>query len=711
MNTDAISLYNKAKGHQLQETTGNVLYDACVWLCQWQGIEPVSLDILCANSSRQFTPNDFARLSGFICRDIILDEKWFKQDAGPLLAFYKSKKNPVVCFPKKNGKYIMWNPADNSIVRVTAQIAAELSPKAVIFYRPFPKEKITFEKLVLFAIQDINWRDIISILVFALLGTLIGLWLPYFNEKLYNLFIPLKDVSGLWGVGAVVAACFLGNISFTVVRNLSNFRVINRMKYSVQAAVFDRIFNLPENFFKEYDTADLGKRAIGISEVFSTLVSTAVNTVLTAIFSLVYLWKMFDYSQSLSLITILILIVAMGILVILGWRGLKFEKEQLEIESHTDSMLFQFLKAISKLRVAGANDRALQEYMQPYADLHKLNMQKEKCSLLMGIFSGVINIVFYMIFYYMIIHNRMEIGMGAFMGFATAFGLFSSSMISVVSGYLKANAVAPALERIKPILETLPEQQDGAVMPDELTGEIEVSNVTFSYNSCDREMPPVLKELSFCAKTGEYIGIVGPSGCGKTTLLKLILGFEKPQLGRIYFDETDIDTINKRELRKRLGVVLQNGELITGSIYDNITINAPYATSQQVEQAVSIAGLERDIADMPMGLQTIVSEGDGFISAGQRQRILIARAIVGQPKAILFDEATSALDNATQSSVCEKLGELKCTRIVIAHRLSTIIHCDRILVMDEGRIVEEGNYEQLMEKKGLFYTLASRQIS
>ena len=188
------------------------------------------------------------------------------------------------------------------------------------------------------------------------------------------------------------------------------------------------------------------------------------------------------------------------------------------------------------------------------------------------------------------------------------------------------------------------------------------------------------------------------------------MGFEKPQTGRIYYDGRDIDGIDKRELRKRFGVVLQNGGLITGSIHDNITITTPSATLEQVQQAVRDAGLEKDIADMPMGLHTILSEGDGSISGGQKQRILIARAIVGKPKLLFFDEATSALDNATQASVCESLDRLSATRIVIAHRLSTIIRCDRIFVMDAGQIVEEGNFEQLMAKKGLFYDLASRQI-
>lgn len=698
---------NKAERRQNHELTGNALYDACVRLCDWQGIEPVSLDILRANCGRRFTVKDMARVSNFICRDILLVENWFKSDVGSFLAFRSSSRNPVVCLPQKAGKYLIWDPANDSIIPVTEKIAAQLDPRAMIFYRPFPREEITLKKLMLFALQDINWRDVANILLFALLGTLVGLLTPYLNEQLFDLFIPLGDAPGLQGVCAVVLACSLGNVTFTVVKNLANFRALNRMKYSVQAAVLDRLFNLPESFFRGYDSADLGQRAMGISQVFSMLASTVVSVGLTAVFSLMYLWRMFKYSSKLSWISIWMLLAAMLIILLLGRRELKHEREQMELDGLVASMMFQFLNGISKLRIAGAENRALYEYLRRYTDSRKLDIRKEKYNLLVTILSGTVSTVFSMVFYYIMVHQSIELSVGAFMGFATAFGSFSAAMMELVSAYLQVNAIGPAFERMKPILKTLPEQQEDVGMPGDLTGAVEMSNVTFAY---DEDSPPVIKDLSLRIKAGEYIGIVGSSGCGKSTLLKLLLGFEKPQTGRIYYDGRDIDGIDKRELRKRFGVVLQNGGLITGSIHDNITITTPSATLEQVQQAVRDAGLEKDIADMPMGLHTILSEGDGSISGGQKQRILIARAIVGKPKLLFFDEATSALDNATQASVCESLDRLSATRIVIAHRLSTIIRCDRIFVMDAGQIVEEGNFEQLMAKKGLFYDLASRQI-
>lgn len=690
------------------ELTGVPLYDACVHLCDWQGIEPVSLDILRANCGRKFTVKDMARVSGFICRDILLEENWFKQDAGPILVYHNESRKPLVCVPKKPGVYLLWNPETDRFVRVNKEVASEIDPRAMVFYRPFPREEITMKKLIHFAKQDIQWRDVINILIFALLGTLVGLLTPYLNEKLFDLFIPLGDKPGLQGICAVVLACSLGNITFTVVKNLANFRALNRMKYSVQAAVLDRLFNLPESFFRDYDSADLGQRAMGVSQVFYTMASRVVNTGLTALFSLMYLWRMFKYTKELSWFSLAMLAVTMIIIVLIGMRELKYERQQMEIDGRVASMMYQFLSGISKLRIAGAENRALYEYLRSYTDSRQLDMRKEKYSLVVMMLSGTVSTLFSMVFYYIMVHQSIELSMGAFMGFTTAFGSFSGAMMELVTAGLEINAIVPAFDRMKPILETLPEQQEDAGMPGDLSGEIEVNNVTFSYHE---DSPAVLRDLSFSIKPGEYIGIVGSSGCGKSTLLKLLLGFEKPQSGRIYYDGRDIDGIDKRELRKKFGVVLQNGGLITGSIHDNITITTPTATMEQVKQAVKDAGLEKDIADMPMGLHTVLSEGDGSISGGQRQRILIARAIVGKPKILFFDEATSALDNATQATVCESLDKLNATRIVIAHRLSTIINCDRIFVMDAGQIVESGNFDQLMAKKGLFYNLASRQLS
>ena len=191
--------------------------------------------------------------------------------------------------------------------------------------------------------------------------------------------------------------------------------------------------------------------------------------------------------------------------------------------------------------------------------------------------------------------------------------------------------------------------------------------------------------------------------------MRILLGFETPQKGAVYYDGKDLTRLDLKSLRRKIGTVMQNGKLFSGDIYSNIVISAPWLTLDQAWEAAETAGIADDIREMPMGMFTLVSDGQGGISGGQRQRILIARAIAPKPKILMMDEATSALDNLTQKKVSDSLGKYKSTRIVIAHRLSTIKQCDRIIVLDQGRIVEDGSYEKLMKQNGFFAELVSRQ--
>ena len=258
----------------------------------------------------------------------------------------------------------------------------------------------------------------------------------------------------------------------------------------------------------------------------------------------------------------------------------------------------------------------------------------------------------------------------------------------------------------EPILKSEPEIAEEKEASVKVSGNIEMSHVSFRY---EQNTPYILRDLSLKIKAGEYVAIVGRTGCGKSTLVRLLLGFERPESGAVYYDHHDLTSLDPRVLRRQIGVVIQNGQLFQGDIFSNITLSAPQLTLDQAWEAAETAGIADDIRAMPMGMQTIISEGQGGISGGQKQRLMIARAIAPKPRILIFDEATSALDNKTQKQVSDALDGFHCTRIVIAHRLSTIRNCDRILVMDKGVIVEEGTYNELIDKKGMFADLVARQ--
>jgi ATP-binding cassette subfamily C protein len=332
-----------------------------------------------------------------------------------------------------------------------------------------------------------------------------------------------------------------------------------------------------------------------------------------------------------------------------------------------------------------------------------------------ALFNSIQPIIMTMIFYYVAISLVLETPEGAppaldyakFMGFQTAFAGFNATLVAFIPVVAGIFNVKPYVENIKPILEAEPEVTDDKIDAGVLSGAIEVKNLRFSYAP---DSPMVLDGISFHVKAGESVALVGPSGCGKSTLLRILLGFEKPSQGAIYYDGQDFSTLNVTSVRSQMGVVLQNGQLFAGDIFSNIVGSSPL-TLDDAWEAARMVGLDKDISNMPMGMHTVISEGAGNISGGQRQRILIARSIANRPKIVVLDEATSALDNTTQSIVTESMDKMSATRLIVAHRLSTIRNADRILVFNEGKITEEGDFNALMDMNGLFAKLARRQLA
>ncbi len=694
-------------GETEEAHSGNPLYDCAAILCAREKIHIAPIDKIYQSAGRRLTINDIARVSHFTVREILLQEGWHRRDQGAFIAYSDKDGQPYVIIPKRIGRYLAYDPKTGETISVGSDFAMELKPQAVMFYRPFPDEKITLAKLISFGMEKVYRSDIIRVVLLAVIGVLTGLQIPFLNEQVYDKFIPLGNKSGLLQVGSVILACALGNITFTIVKNLSVFRAMNTMEYAVQSATIDRLFSLPESFLRKYDAADLGMRTMNISRIYNIIAQGAVKSLLSALFSLIYLFRMVKYSKDLTKRALIMLIAVMAIVVIMGIQQMKYEKEKLTADNAANSNMFQFINGIEKLRMGAAENRALVRYLTDFIRSRRINLRKEKMTIAANTLVGASELIFSIVFYYVMVRKGLELSIGGFTGFTAAFGALSGATLELVGNFLVLNQIKPMYDMARPILEELPENAGEVMMPSALTGDIEIDNVTFRYDAYGDD---VLSDINLHFTPGEYVGIVGASGCGKSTLIKLLMGFEKPQLGKIYYDGQDIDELDKRELRKQFGVVLQDGGLISGNIYDNITITSPGLDMDRVQEVICEVGLKDDIDEMPMGLYTSINEMGSTISGGQAQRILIARAIAGKPKIIFFDEATSALDNTTQEQVMNTLEKLDATKLVIAHRLSTIVNCDRIIVMDGGRVVEEGSYKELMEKKGRFYELAVRQI-
>ena len=431
-----------------------------------------------------------------------------------------------------------------------------------------------------------------------------------------------------------------------------------------------------------------------------------MQLLLTFIFSTMYFFQMYSYSSTLCMVGMFFVMFQLLLTFVTSCITRTYQKKKIMLTGILRSFLFQAFSGIITLRTRGAEDDSLKEFMDKYTQMTRTELKCSYTQLISSTSMILLNGCTVCFFYYTITHQNLFLSIGGFIGFTSIFTTFSMSMNQVANNTLSIFSMFPMLRHSMDLLSISPERANEGIIPADIKGDINITNLNFSYN---RNEEYILKNINLQIHAGEYIGIVGASGCGKSTLLRLILGFEKPTIGKIYYDGIDLDKLNQPELRRKMGIVLQDGNIFSGTILHNIQISNPYATEEEIWEALEAAELKNDISQMPLGLHTIISEQAQTISMGQKQRIMIARAILHKPQIFLFDEATSALDNITQAKICANLGNMQATRIMIAHRLSTVMHCDRIIVMDKGQIVEVGNYQQLMDNNSFFYRLAQHQ--
>ena len=700
-------IHGGVTGSDIVNMTGSEAYRALRYLCRKGGIKLLEEEELKSRCSRMTLP-EIARASHFICREIILDADWYKSDCGLLMCTLED--HSVACIPIAGGGYHMYDEKSGREIRLTRDIARRIHPKAYSIRRSLPAKRLKFNDLFAFVGKGIFGKDIFFTVVLGALCLLVSILLPYLNQKIYDDYIPMGDTGMLLQMCMVIGTFMLGNIFFTLVKKLYEFRISTRVSYELQDAIIARVFELPESFLRRYESGDLTQRIQSFGAKANQLVNKVLVTGIASVLALLYLFQMVHYAKKLVLGAVLMVVIYGLMVYFVTTLSVRHEAVVAEKKSEAAGRLQQYLTGVHKIRMAGAEQYAILQYIKPVAEQQQAAIRAARVAEVGDVLRDAGSTIFSMVLYFLVIHNKIELSTGNFIAFNTAFGSLSGAILDLVNDLIELRCMKPELDMLKPVIESVPETDLDKTLDTvtELKGGVAMEHVTFSYI---KDGEPVLRDISMRIKPGEYVGLVGRSGCGKSTIFKLLLGFETPQSGRVLYDDKDLRSLDKRSLRKRLGVVLQNGSLISGSIYDNIVITSENPSRKVAEVAVEKVGLKEDIAAMPMHLDTMINESAGTISGGQKQRILIARAIAGNPNVLLFDEATSALDNITQAKICESLDQMNVTRIVIAHRLSTIEHCDRIIVLDKGEIKEEGTYKELYARKGLFYEMARRQIA
>lgn len=644
------------------------------------------------------------RPTGIMRRRVEFTGYWWKDASGVMLGSLVHGE-AIAIVPLKYGGYAYKHPQTSQMIRINKSTAQNISPDAFCFYQPLPAKKLNLLDVGRFMLKTISQADILFVMGVSLSVSLLGMFMPFMNKQIFDSIIPSGTKSDILPIAALLIGAAIGITLFSLTRSIILTRFRDKINLAVQSAFMMRLMSLPTNFFNEYSSGEISSRLLSITNLCNMLTNAVLTTGLTALFSFVFIFQMGIYAPALVVPGLTVLLVMLVFSVATALLQLKISRKQMKISAKLTGLVYALFSGVQKIKLAGAEKRAFAKWAAVYKEEGKLLYNPPLFLRANSPISLLIAMSGTLILYYFA--GISGISPANYLAFNVAYGSVSAAILALSGIAMTAANIKPLLEMVQPIFETVPEYNENKKSVTTLSGSIEVNNLTFRYTE---DGPPILDNLNFKVRSGEYIAVVGKTGCGKSTLMRVLLGFEKPETGAVYYDGRDLETLDLRSVRQSIGTALQNGKLFTGDIFSNIIITAPWKTLEDAWEAARLAGMEEDIKAMPMGMHTIISEGSGGISGGQRQRLLIARAIVSKPKILFFDEATSALDNITQKHVSDSLAALKCTRIVIAHRLSTIRQCNRILVMDHGRIVEEGNYDELINRGGLFYELAKRQI-
>lgn len=641
---------------------------------------------------------------GIMHRTVHLTEHWYQDAVGAMLGVIKEDKSVVALLPNGLKGYRFLNRKNGKYINVDKNTAKLLEKEAICFYKPFPLKKLGIGDLLRYIAETLTISDFILFGAATLGITLLGMLTPELNNIIFSRIVTDGDLQLVLAMTVFMICVSISSLLLGSVKSLLMTRIQTKMEVSVYAATMMRMLSLPTDFFKKYSAGELSARAQYINSLCEMLVSTVFSTGLTSLFSLIYISQIFTYTPQMVAPALMIILVTVVFSVISAWIQMRISQKQMELSSKESGMSYAVITGIQKIKLSGAEKRAFARWANQYAKQAELLYNPPLFLKLNTVISTAISLLGVVLLDYAAIESGITVA--DYYAFYVAYGMLSGAFMSLADVALNIAEVKPILQMAKPMLEAVPEVSEGKQVIQRLMGGIELNNVSFRYNN---NMPYVLENLSLKIRPGQYVAIVGKTGCGKSSLLRLLLGFEKPQKGAVYYDGRDLNTIDLKSLRRKIGVVMQEGKLFQGDIYSNIVISAPQLTIEDAWKAAEMAGIADDIRNMPMGMHTMISEGNGGVSGGQRQRLMIARAIAPKPKILMFDEATSALDNLTQKKVSESLDSLKCTRIVVAHRLSTIKQCDRIIVLDKGHIIEDGNYEELLAKDGYFAELVARQ--
>ncbi|NEB75588.1 NHLP bacteriocin export ABC transporter permease/ATPase subunit [Streptomyces sp. SID14478] len=681
-------------------------YAACKVVADASGITLVEPGRGGAVSDRIDPVEQIAVASRIRTRPVRLVGDWWRQDTGPLVGFRAASGAPVALLWRRGG-YEAVHASGERRTRIDEDTAEDFEERAVLLYRPLPDGKLTPYRLMRFSLRAAG-SDVRRLLLSCLVTVGLGALVPIATGQVLGTYVPHAQTSLITQVSLAVVVTSVVSAAFLLLQNMTVLRVEGRVESVLQPAVWDRLLRLPTRFFAARSTGELASAAMGISGIRRLLSGVGPVVVQSVTIGAMNLVLLLLYSVPLALAALGMLVVVAAVFLTLGLWELRWQRRLVELGNRLNNRAFQSLRGLPKLRVAGAESFAYAAWAKEFArsrDLQRWAGRIKNATTVLGsVYLPLCSLVMFML---LAGPARGSLSAAAFLTFNTAVTMLLSSVTQLTGALISAAAVLPMYEQIKPVLDAEPEVRVAATPPGELTGALEARGLSYRYTD---DGPLVLDDVSLAIRPGEFVAVVGESGCGKSTLLRLLIGFDDPTSGSVLYDGQDLSALDQAAVRRQCGVVLQNAQPLTGSILDCIC-GAESFSQEEAMAAAEMAGLAEDIKRMPMGLHTMIA-GGGAISGGQRQRLMIAQALIRRPRLLFFDEATSALDNETQRIVIDSTRALRATRIVIAHRLSTVLDADRVVVMSAGRVVQQGAPAELLaDTGGRLHELVRRQMA
>ena len=695
----------------LDEESGSLLMAALGIIGTWEGIafrQPPRSRL--RDEDEEIPLQDILHASQVRSRQVRLaaEDRWWLGDSGAMLGFRRQDNAPVVLLPSKIGQYRAVDPATGKSLRVDAARARELEQTAWSFYRPLPAGAPVGPADLLQTASKSMGADLLRVIAVGLFDSLLMLTPAIAIGAIVDWVLPGASVNLLIQMIAVLVALALAGGLLQMLRGTAMMRIEGRFAARLSTAAWDRVLKLPQAFFRRYTAGDLGAR-MSVFQVLRDQVSgVVVSALLSSILLLPVMGLLFFYNVSLAWMSLGIGLTALAITVALGLFQIAPQRQRFAASRRLSGDVYQFINGVNKLRAAGAERSAFAAWARTYRQQQLSAMQIGKLNEHLAAFSATIpSLAGAALFAVVLYQDPGPSGLGDFLTVYAMSMVFFASINQLGFSFYALSSILPGYEQMEPVLAEPMEKRAAGTKLAELNGDVHFDHVSFRYSD---DGPLILDDVSIRARPGEFIALVGRSASGKSTLLRLGLGLEEPLTGTIYYDDRDLATLNHQSVRRQIGVVPQEGSLQPGTILDNIIGIGNDLTIDDAWRAARLAALEKDIRAMPMGMFTPVSDSSATFSGGQIQRIRIAAALVRNPRIVLLDEATSWLDAQSQEAVMQGIGQLAVTRIVVAHRLSTIRTADRIYVLEEGRVVQQGRFEELTATAGPFRELVQQQM-